>query len=115
MPSSGSQTGRVTPRTTSNATSASGALRASILSTPLSRSCWRLAMDRTSASAREETQLTHWPAWMTPTEKVQSGVVMASISRMRVAISLIAERPSERRAPAWEGLPVVAMLKRAMA
>ena len=50
-------------------------------------------MVSTSASAREETQFTHCPAWITPTEKVQASVVISSIWMIRRAISRIAERP----------------------
>ncbi len=64
----------------------------------------------------EGTQLTCACAARTqPTENVQSSVVMSSISMMRRAISLTAERPSRGSTPAWLGLPVAASSKRAMA
>jgi hypothetical protein len=61
------------------------------------------------------TQFTHCPPRTTPTLKVQSGVVIASIARICLAISRIAERPSPSRAPAWLGRPVACRLNRAMA
>ena len=72
-------------------------------------------MDSASARHTVGTQLTHWPPLITPTEKVQSSLVMASISRMRFAMARTAERPSFSRAPAWLGRPMVSRLKRAMA
>jgi hypothetical protein len=74
-----------------------------------------LAIDNASPVQVVDTQLTHCPPWMTPTENVQSSVVMSSISISLRAISRIADRPSARRAPAWLGRPVASRLKRAMA
>ena len=51
------------------------------------------------------TQLTHWPPCTTPTLKVQSSVVMSSISMILRAMARIAERPSASREPAWLGRP----------
>src|ERR671926_451022 len=115
VPPSGSQTGRVTPRVTVKATSSRVPDRASILATPRSRSSWRLAMLSASPVQRVATQLTQVPPCTTPTLKVQSSVVMASISTTRRAISRMAERPSARRAPAWLGRPTASRLKRAIA
>ena len=69
----------------------------------------------TWAVARSTTQLTHSPACRTPTLKVQSSEVIASISIKRCAISRKAERPSFKAAPAWLRTPLVSMAKRAMA
>ena len=77
---SGSHTGRVTVRVTSKRTSFSWPASASMRSTPRSRSAWRLAMLSTCAVQVVATQLTHSPPRMTPTLKVQSSVVMSSIS-----------------------------------
>ena len=111
----GSQTGRVTPRVTLNWTSFDDPRSESIRSTPRSRSSWRLAMDNASPVQVVVTQFTHCPPLMTPTLKVQSDVVMSSISISLRAISRIAERPSPGRDPAWLGRPVASRLKRAMA
>ena len=43
------------------------------------------------------------------------GVVMPSMAMIWRAISRMALRPSARRAPAWEGLPVLSRRNRAMA
>ena len=84
-------------------------------STPWSRSAWRFAIDSASARQVVATQLTHCPPCTTPTLKVQSSEVMASISMILRAMARIAERPSASRAPAWLGRPTVSRLKRAMA
>ena len=73
---SGSHTGRVTPRVTSSTTSFAPDRRPSIRCTPASRSSCRLAIDSASASQVVDTQFTHCPPWITPTEKVQSSVVI---------------------------------------
>ena len=88
---------------------------ASMAATPASRSAWRLAMESTSARHSVATQFTHCPPWMTPTEKVQLSVVMASIASAWRHISRMAERPSDSVAPAWLGRPMERRLKRAMA
>ena len=62
------------------------------------------------AVASDDTQFTHWPAWVTPTENVQSSRLMASIAIMVSAIFRIAERPSDNRSPAWLGRPKVLTL-----
>ena len=56
-------------------------------------------MLRLSAVQSIGTQFTHWPEWNTPTEHVASSPVIASIARTCFAISRMAERPSESRAP----------------
>src|ERR1700757_3395647 len=103
VPASGSHTGRVTPRVTLNVTSLEVPDRASMRSTPRSRSAWRLAMLKASPVQVVATQLTHWPPCTMPTEKVQSSVVMPSIAMICRAISRIAERPEDNVAPAWLG------------
>ncbi len=72
-------------------------------------------MESTSPVAREDTQFTHLPPLMTPTEKVQSSVVMSSICATRAINSRIAERPDFSAQPAWDGRPNASMSKRAMA
>ena len=84
-------------------------------STPRSRSAWRLAMLSASALQLVGTQLTQRPPSMTPTLKVQSASVIASISSSCRAMRLMAERPSDNVAPAWLGRPSARRLKRAMA
>jgi hypothetical protein len=115
VPPSASHTGRVTPRVILKATSFAVPESASMRSTPRSRSAWRLAMLSASPVQVVATQLTHRPPCTMPTEKVQSSVVIASISRIRRAISRIAERPDDSVAPAWLGRPMVSKLKRAIA
>src|SRR6266404_7288495 len=83
VPASGSQSGRVTPRVTLKVTSLLVPDSASIRSTPLSRSAWRLAMLSASPVQVVATQLTHCPPCTMPTEKVQSDVVMPSIDLLR--------------------------------
>ncbi len=69
----------------------------------------------TSASQTELTQFTQLPAWKTPTENVQSSVVIPSISATFAAIAAMADRPSDSAQPAWLGRPRVWRSKRAMA
>ena len=102
-----SQTGLVNPNVTFVDTSAAGSFSANIFSIPASRSACFFAIDNTSAVASDETQFTHWPALVTPTENVQSSKLMDSIAIMVSAIFLIAERPSDKRSPAWLGRPKV--------
>ena len=61
------------------------------------------------------TQLTHWPPWTMPTEKVQSGCGHAVDRDDLGGPSRIAERPEDSVAPAWAGLPMASRLKRAIA
>ena len=70
----------------------------SIRATPRSRSSCRLAMLSASAVQRVGTQLTHCPPWTTPTVKVQSASVIASI------VEIWLRHRADRRAPFSRGV-----------